>query len=215
MKVLLADSHEIVREGLRARLDDDSRYQVIGTVDDGIAAVGMAKKLSPDVVVMDIALPGLNGVEAARQIIAESKGAVKVLVLSMHATREFVIEAFRVGVSGYISKACTFKELLQALDEVAQGRTHLSPSIADLVIEHYVRREGSEGSSHRPPLTPRERQIVQLLADGHSAKRIAGALDISHKTVHAVRAQVMAKISAKSTVDLVKYAIRNGLTTLD
>jgi DNA-binding NarL/FixJ family response regulator len=153
-----------------------------------------------------------GGAEAVRQIVATSEGAVKVVVLSNLATRESIAEAFRAGASGYLVKYPPLREVLQALDSAAKGATYLSPAVANLVIDHYV-RAGHEPHPHSV-LTPRERQIVKMLAEGHSAKRIGSALDISHKTVHAVRGQVMAKIRAKTAADLIKYALRTGLAQL-
>jgi DNA-binding NarL/FixJ family response regulator len=161
---------------------------------------------------MDVAMPGLRGIEAVRRIVADSDGQVKVLMLSMYADRETICDAFRAGASGYIVKSSAFRELLQALEEVTAGKTYLSPTIADVVIEHFVRGGGQAAADDL--LTPRQKQIVQMVAEGYSAKRIASALDINHKTVHALRAQIMAKIRAKSMVDLVKYALRHRLTEL-
>lgn len=215
MKILLADQHEIVREGLRACLEATLRYQVVGAAEDGNGAIELAKKLGPDVVLIDQAVRGVNGIEAARQIAEKSGGAIKIVIMSIQPTRECIVETFRAGASGYISKSCAVRELFQALDEVAEGRTYLSPSLTGLVMEQFARVDGPEKLPRRAHLTPRERQIVKMLADGQSAKRIASSLDISHKTVHAIRAQVMGKIDAKSLVDLVKYALRNGLTRLE
>lgn len=215
MKILLADQHEILREGLRACLEANLRYQVVGVAEDGASAIELAKELGPDVVLMDQAMPGINGIEAAREIAATTGGGVKILMMSIQATRECIVEAFRAGASGYVVKSCAVRELFHALDEVAGGRTYLSPALAGLVMEQFTRIDGPERLPRRVHLTPRERQIVQMLADGQSAKRIASSLDISHKTVHAIRAQAMGKIEAKSLVDLVKYALRNGLTRLD
>lgn len=214
MRILLADDHEIVREGLRACLQANGRYEVVGEAEDGNTVVRLAAELKPDVVVMDVAMPGLNGIAAAREILAANPGAIKVLVLSMHSSREVIADAFRAGAAGYLVKSSAFRELLQALDDVSHGKTYISPSVADLVIEHFVRNGDASKPAADAPLTPREMRIVQMLAEGYSAKQIGGALDISHKTVHALRAQVMNKIKARSIVDLVKYALRHELTQL-
>ena len=212
MRILLADDHEIVREGLRSLLAG-SDHQIVGDAQDGESAIQTARTLGPDVVVMDVAMPGLRGIEAVRRIVADSDGQVKVLILSMYADRETICDAFRAGASGYIVKSSAFRELLQALEDVAVGKTYLSPTIADVVIEHFV-RGGGQAAAADDLLTPRQKQIVQMVAEGYSAKRIATALDINHKTVHALRAQIMARIKAKSIVDLVKYALRHRLTEL-
>lgn len=214
MRIILADDHEIVREGLCACLETKPSYEVVGQAEDGNSVVALAETLQPDVVVMDVAMPGMSGIEAARRIIAQSGGTIKVVVLSMHADREFILEAFRVGASGYLLKCSAFRELIEALQLVTRGKTYLSPAIADLVVDQLVRKNGETDDALEGHLTSREMQIVQMLADGCTAKQIGKALDLSHKTIHAVRAQVMTKIHAKTVVDLLKYALRHELTHL-
>jgi DNA-binding NarL/FixJ family response regulator len=214
MRILLADDHEIVREGLCACLETKPSCEVVGQAEDGNSVVQLAETLRPDVVVMDVSMPGISGIEAARRIVAQSNGEVKVVVLSMHASREFILEAFRVGASAYLLKCSAFRELLEALQHVAKGKTYLSPAIAHLVIDQLVRGGTEKEPASDEQLTSREMQIIQLLADGYSAKQIGRQLDLSHKTIHAVRAQVMAKIHARTMVDLIKYALRHQLTCL-
>lgn len=215
MNILLVDDHQIVREGLRLCLQGHEQYTVVGEAADGLEAVRLAKELKPDVIVMDVAMPGLNGIEAAREILDKSHPRAKVICLSMHADREFIAEAFRAGVVGYMIKSSAFKELLHALEEIAVGRKYISPAVTDVVVDNYVRQTPDQGPSPFSVLTSRERQVLQLLAEGRSAKEIGMALDINHKTVHAFRGQIMAKIGVESLPELTKYAIRHGLTTVE
>ena len=166
---------------------------------------------------MIFAMPGLNGIEAAREIHASGCMA-KIICLSMHSDREFIAEAFRAGVVGYLIKSSAFKELLYALQEVVAGRKYISPAITDIIVDNYVLQTPGQGATSATPfsvLTPRERQILQMLAEGRSAKEIALALEINHKTVHAFRSQIMEKIGLDSLPELTKYAIRHGLTTVE
>ena len=214
MRVLLVDDHSIVRDGLRVCMSDSDRYEVVGEAEDGIQAVELAKELHADMVIMDVAMPRMNGIEATRQVVGLSNPP-KVIVLSMHSDREFVVEALRAGASGYLMKASAFDELLRAMDAVGDGKTSLSPSITDVVIDNYVRKRADDPPNAFSVLTARERQILQLLAEGSNAKEIGVKLGISDKTVHAFRNRVMEKLDLHSVAELTKYAIRHGLTTLD
>lgn len=214
MRVLLVDDHSIVRDGLRVCMSTSDRYEVVGEAEDGQAAVRLAEALGPDLVIMDVAMPGMNGIEATRQIVSQGD-APKVIVLSMHSDREFVVEALRAGAAGYLMKASAFDELLRAMDAVIEGKAYLSPSITDVVIDNYVRKRPDEPPTAFSVLTARERQILQLLAEGSNAKEIGAKLGISDKTVHAFRNRVMEKLDLHSVAELTKYAIRHGLTTLD
>jgi DNA-binding NarL/FixJ family response regulator len=215
MKILLADDHQMVRDGLRVCLEGDDRREVVGEAADGLTAVRLASELRPDVVIMDVAMPELNGIEATRRIMAESEHPVSVICLSMHSDREFIAEAFRAGATGYMIKSSAFRELALALQEISEGRTYLSPAVTDIVVDNFVRQPCEEHPSAYSVLTPRERQILQMLAEGRTAKEIARALDISHKTVHAFRSQIMTKTGINSLPELTKYAIRHGLTTVE
>jgi len=188
-------------------------YEVVAEADDGDSIVELAAALKPDVILMDIEMPNTDGIEATRQITAKTGGAVKVIVLSFHTEEEFVAEAFRAGASGYLCKESGFAELVMALQEVGKGRKYLCPTVTSPVIARYV-APGKDGPP-RADLTPRERQVLKMLSDGLSVKRIAAILDLSVKTVFAARSNVMAKIGATSTADLTKYALRHGLVTLD
>jgi DNA-binding NarL/FixJ family response regulator len=215
ISILLVDDHQIVRDGLRLCLQGDDRYAVVGEAADGIEAVQRAGELQPNAIVMDVAMPGLNGIEATRQILADAQPLAKIICLSMHGDREFIAEAFRAGAAGYMIKSSAFKELLDALQEIAAGRKYISPAVADIVVDNYVRQGGEAGPAPYAVLTPRERQILQMLAEGRTAKQIGTLLNISHKTVHAFRGQLMEKIGVDSLPELTKYAIRHGLTTVE
>jgi len=217
MNILLVDDHQIVRDGLRVCLQGNEQYTVVGEAADGLAAIRLAKELKPDLIVMDVAMPGLNGIEATREIHGSGCMA-KIICLSMHADREFIVEAFRAGVVGYMIKSSAFKELLYALKEVIAGRKYISPVITDIIVDNYVLQTPGQSATSASPfsvLTPRERQILQMLAEGRSAKEIALALEINHKTVHAFRSQIKKKIGVDSLPELTKYAIRHGLTTVE
>ena len=213
IKILLADDHRIMRDGLCALLKNEPDIEVVAEGDNGREAVEMSRKLKPNVVVMDMSMPGLNGVEATRQILALDDN-VKVLVLSMHADKRFVIGALSAGASGYVLKDCAFEELVRAIHTVAMNQTYLSPSIADIVVESYKRSQPSPNQLFSV-LTPREREVLQLLTEGASVKKIASLLRVSAKTIETHRQHIMEKLNTRSVAELTKYAIREGLTSLD
>lgn len=213
IKVLLADDHQIIRDGLCSLLTNEPDIEVVGEANDGRAAVEMTQRLKPDIVVMDITMPGLNGIEATRQVRAIS-GDIKVLALSMHADKRFVAGVLHAGASGYVLKNCAFKELVQAIHTVAVNQTYLSPTIADIVVESYVRHSPLPASS-LSVLTPREREVLQLIAEGLTLKNVAATLCVSPKTIETHREQIMRKLNASSVAELTKYAVREGLTSLE
>ena len=215
MKVILADDHSIVREGLRLAIESSGNHSVIGEADNGARAVSLALELQADLVVMDIAMPDMNGIEASRKLLGTPGNRSKVLFLSMHSDSEFVLEAFRTGASGYVTKASAMRELVAAIDAIAAGRTYISPSIADVVLTPIVRRPNEPEAPAKPQLTPRESEILKLLAEGLSAKECAARLGISNKTVHAFRGQLMDKLNLRSIPELTKYAIKHGFASLD
>jgi len=216
-RILLADDHQIVREGLHSLLAQHDDMEVVGEARDGRSAVEMAKELSPDVVIMDVGMPHLNGIEATRQILNREPGA-KVVALSMHADRRFMGEMLKAGAKGYLLKDGAFEELATAIRSVIADKVYLSPRIADVVVDDYVRRTpGTNGgdSSAFAKLTPREREVLQLMAEGRATKEIAMDLKVSIKTVETHRRQIMEKLNIHSVAELTKYAIREGLTSLE
>ena len=213
IRVLIADDHQIMRDGLCNLLEKEGDLEVVGNADNGRTAVHLAETMSPDIVVMDIGMPDLNGIEATRQIQAR-KPDVKVIALSMHADRRFVIGMLRAGATGYLLKDSAFEELTHAIRTVQSGHRYLSPVIADVVIHEYLSQVDEPSSSLSSELTPREREVLQLLAEGHSTKDIADALHVSRKTIETHRAQIMEKLDLHSIAELTKYAIREGLTAL-
>jgi DNA-binding NarL/FixJ family response regulator len=214
IKILIADDHKIVRDGLRSLLEKHDDMEVVAEAENGRTAVELARKLSTDVVVMDISMPDLNGIEATRQIIS-ARPEVKVIALSMHSDRRFVIGMFQAGVSGFLLKDCAFEELASAILAVTANQKYLSPLAAGVMIEDYLQRLPPEDDSASSVLTRREREVLQLLAEGWSTKKIASHLHVSVKTVETHRRRIMAKLKVHSIAELTKYAIREGLTSLE
>ncbi len=214
IRVLLVDDHAIIREGLRSLLEKQSEMEVIADTDDGRKALDLVRELLPNIVIMDISMPGLNGIEATRQIIAEFPD-VKVIALSIHSKRRFVADMLSAGATGYILKECLFDELVQAIKAVAAGRRYLSPKITDVVVNDYVKRLSASVESPFEALKTREREVLQLVAEGKSMKQIALELHVSTKTIEANRRQIMEKLDIHSVAELTKYAVREGLTTLE
>ncbi len=213
VRVVLADDHKIMREGLCSLLRNDPRVEIVGVAEDGRSAVQLVRELKPDVVVMDVAMPDLNGIDAARRIKAEQPD-VRILALSMHADKRYISSMLQAGASGYLLKDCAFKELVQAIHTVSHRQVYLSPSIAALVTEDYVRQLMSKGGSPASMLSPKEREVLQLMAEGHSTKQIAATLFLSVKTIETHRQQIMEKLDIHSVAELTKFAIREGLTSL-
>ena len=214
IRVLLSDDHRIVREGLRTLLEKEPDLEVVGEAEDGHSTVELARKLRPQVVVMDITMPGLNGIEATRRI-TEEVPAVKVLALSMHVDARFVERILKVGATGYLPKDCASKELTRAIRTVSANQTYLSPTIADIVRRDYLRQGSKADSSVFSILTAREREVLQLLAEGKTTKDIAFRLEVSVKTIETHRQHIMAKLNLHSLAQITKYAIREGLTSLE
>jgi len=214
IRILLADDHKIVRDGLRSLLQAEADLEVVGEAANGREAVRLAQELSPDVVVMDVGMPDLNGIEATRYIAGGPSGA-KVIALSMHSDRRFVEGMLAAGATGYLLKDSAFEELARAIRAVAAGRTYLCPSVAGVVVQALVRASHAAQPARSPVLTPREREVLQLLAEGKSTKQIAGTLGVSVKTVETHRSRIMDKLDVHSVPELTKYAIREGLTSLE
>lgn len=211
IRIILADDHTIVRSGLARLLQQQQGMEVVGQADNGVSAVALTKQLSPDVVIMDIGMPDLNGIEATRQIIKESP-RIKVIGLSMHSSKRYIREMFKAGASGYLLKNCPFEELTEAVSVVIAGKTYISPSISAAVIGDYITGTAEDKTSVFAVLTEREREVLQLLAEGKTTKQIADRLHISSKTVEAHRLKVMHKLDIDNIAQLTKYAIQEGLT---
>jgi len=212
IKILLADDHQILREGLRRMIEKEQNMEVVGEAEDGRSTVKMAKKLLPDIVVMDITMPDLNGMDATRKIISEVPG-VKVLALSMHQDVKYISGMLEAGAMGYILKGCKFEELVTAIRSVANKNVYLSPKIADMVVKGYLGKGPKKFA--QPIISDREREVLQLLAEGNSVKETAFKLGVSAKTIETHRRHIMEKLQINNSSELVKYALREGLITLD
>ena len=213
IRILVADNHGVVREAICSLLRNESGMDVVGEADDGRIAIQLARELRPDVVIMETSMPNLNGIEATRQIIHELP-KVKVIALSAHSDRRSVCEMLRAGASGYLPKRCAFEDLVCAIQDVVLNRTYLSSHISGLVVDEYLNRAGPHGKSAYAVLTEREREVLQLIAEGKSTKVIAKELYLSPKTIEWHRSQVMKKLCVESIAELVKYAISEGLTSV-
>ena len=213
IKILLADDHNIFREGLRSLLEGQG-MKIVAEAKDGRQALTLAKKMSPDVVVIDIAMPDLNGIEATRQILAASP-KIKVIALSMHSDRRYVAGMLKAGASGYLLKDCACEELIKAVHEVMEGRTFLSPQLAETILKDYINQapEGEAPAFSR--LSQRELEVLQFLTEGKSVAQIASILCISVKTVETHRLKIMNKTGMHNIAELTKYAVREGLTSLE
>lgn len=214
IRVLLADDHKIVREGLRSLLEKEPDFDVIAMADNGRMAVQLAGKLMPDVAVIDIAMPEMNGIEATRRILCDNS-EIKILTLSMHSARRFVTEALAAGAKGYLLKDCASEELVRAIRIVAANETYLSPKVAELIVKDYMKRLPESMLPADSLLSTREREVLQLIAEGRCTKEIAFTLGISVKTAETHRQQIMKKLNLHSVAELTRYAIREGLTPLD
>ena len=212
IRVLLADDHDMVRAGLRALLEKQSDIEVVAEAGDGQMTLEMVEKHSPTIVVLDVAMPGLNGIDVARKIAANWPN-VKVIALSMHAEAVYVREMLRAGAAGYLTKSGGGQELIQAIRHVSAGRGYLSPAITQYVVDQIVDASQADQSS-LASLSPGEREVLQFIAEGLNSKEIAHRLDVSARTVDARRQKVMEKLDLHSVADLTRYAIREGLTPL-
>lgn len=215
LRVVLADDHQVIREGLRNLIDEQDNMEVIAEASNGREAIDLCDEHNPDVVVMDVAMPDLNGIEATRQIVSDCPNT-KVLALSMHADKHYAAGMLGAGAVGYVLKDCAFDELAEAIRQVAGGGSYLSAEIEGVVLRDYVERlSGEGGESAFSVLTDREREVLQLVAEGHTTKQIAEDLHVSVKTVESHRQNIMDKLEIRSIAELTKYAIREGLTSLD
>ena len=213
-KILLADDHQIFRQGLRQLLSIERDFEVIAEAGDGRSAVNLAEKLGPNIVVMDIAMPGLNGIEATRQIV-DRVASARVIVLSAHPERKLISEVLKAGASGYLLKESAFEELSEAIRTAASKKIYLSPQAASEIVDDYVHLSKSPGLTVFDALSPREREVLQLIAEGQSTKEIARSLKVSVKTIETHRRQLMNKLELFSVAELTRYAIREGLASLE
>ncbi len=214
LKILLADDHKIVRDGLQSLITKQPGMEVVGEAENGRMTVQLARELRPDVIIMDISMPDLNGIEAARQILAETPD-VKIIALSMHSDRRFVTGILGAGASGYLLKDCAFQELAEAIRTVVADRYYLSPGITGVVVKDYVSQVRTTDALSSDVLTAREREVLQLIAEGKSTKEIASELHVSVKTVETHRQNTMQKLNIHNVAGLTRYAIREGLTSLE
>jgi DNA-binding NarL/FixJ family response regulator len=214
IKILLADDHKITRDGLKALLENQKNMTVVGEAENGRLAVRLAGELKPDVVVMDINMPELNGIEATRQIVAELPGT-KIIALSMYSDKRYVVGMLKAGVSGYLLKNCAFDELVAAISAVMNNQNYMSQKIAGTVMKEYANILETSDSSPASQLSAREREVLQLIAEGMKTKDIAERIHVSVKTVETHRQQIMRKLNVTSVAELTKIALREGLTSLD
>jgi len=212
IKVLLVDDHEIMREGLVALLRRHPEYETVGQASDGRAAVEMVRELVPEFVLMDIEMPNLNGIEATRQMMEIHPG-VKVMALSTHSRRSIVVKMLQAGAAGYMLKESAFTELMEGLRAMTEGRTYLCSKIAKIVFTDYVKMLTNPRWAGGDGLTAREREVLQLVAEGHTTKEIANILHLSAKTIDSHREHIMEKLSIHNIAGLTKYAVREGLTS--
>lgn len=215
IRVVLADDHQVLRQGLKGLIEQNHQIEVVGEADNGAEAVSLAARLLPDVVIMDVSMPELNGLEATRRIKKECRGT-KVIALSMRADRQYVMGMLKAGASSYLLKNCSSAELDNAIRQVHKGGTFLAPEVAQIVMDdlhHEPGDEESDGSS-LSLLTSREREILQLIAEAKKSKEIAEMLHISLKTVYTHRRNIMEKLGARNLADLTRFAIKEGLTSL-
>ncbi|ANO51771.1 response regulator [Woeseia oceani] len=214
VRILIADDHQVVRDGLKALLDIPPRFQVIGTACDGREAFALARKLNPDVVIIDIAMPELNGMDATKRMLAEMPG-LRIIALSMHSDKRYISGMLQAGALGYVRKESAFEEISAAVEAVSQGNVYLGEGVAGVVVNDYRQMISRGNTDDIDPLSAREREVLQLLAEGKKTSDIAARLHVSSKTVETHRRQIMLKLEIDTVVALTKYAIRQGLISLD
>lgn len=215
IRILLADDHQVVREGFRALLQAEADFEIVAETGDGLDAVRLVEQHKPQVLVVDLMMPGLNGLEVARQITQRSP-RTRIVVLSMHANEAYVLEALKNGASAYVLKDASAAELVRAVREASAGRRYLSPPLSEPAIDSYIQRaRTSDTLDLYDTLTNREREVLQLAAEGHTNAEIAGRLFISPRTVETHRANVMHKIGLRSQTELVRYALQRGILPME
>ena len=212
--ILLADDHHVVRKGMRAVLEAEPDFNLVGEASDGLETVQLVEHLRPDVLVLDLMMPGLNGIEVARQV-GKRSPQTRVLILLMHANEDYVLEALRNGATGYVLKDTGMAELVKAVREVAAGRRYLSPVLAKRAIDAYVRQTQESTLDRYETLTDREREVLHLAAEGLTNAKVADRLSISPRTAESHRNNMMRKLGLRTQTDLVLYALRRGIITME
>lgn len=214
IKIILADDHNVLREGLKSLLNQQQDFEVIGEADNGRDAVRLTKKLEPDIVVLDIGMPNMNGIQATQHIVAEVPDT-KVLALSMHSDHQFVVKMLQAGASGYMLKDCAYEELISAVRDITAGKFYLSKDVTGVVINNYINMIQAVDAVSHPTLTSRERETLQLIAEGKSTAETANLLNVSPKTIETHRKNIMDKLDIHNIADLTKYAVREGITSIE
>ena len=213
IRVLIVDDHKIFREGLISMIEKKPEIEIVGEADSGATAIKLFQELLPDIIIMDIVMPEMNGIETTRHIIQKTSKA-KIIGLSMHEDVRFASEMLKAGASGFLLKDCAFRELVDAINTVMEGGIYLSPQMKDALIKLHISLLSNGNNSSPSVLSPRELEILKLIADGRSAKEIAAHLNLSVKTIEAHRQNIMEKLNLRSVAELIKYSIREGLTSL-
>ena len=213
LRVLIADDHEVARKGIRSVLEDRPGWQVCGEAKDGREAVELANELKPDVLLLDIGMPNLNGLDAARQILSADPEA-RILILTIHDSEQVVREVLSAGARGFLLKSDAGRDLIAAVEALQNRRTFFTPKVAQMMLDGYLRPYDDRESSHQQVLTPREREVIQLVAEGKTTKEIANALSLSVKTAETHRTNLMRKLDLHSVADLTLYAVRNGIVQI-
>ncbi len=214
VSILLADDHPVVRQGLRALLEGEPDFRIVDEAGDGLEASQLAERLQPDMLVLDLMMPGLNGLEVTRQV-SQRSPRTRVVILSMHANEAYVLEALRNGATGYVLKDSSAADLVQAVREVTAGRRYLSPPLSERAIEAYTQKAKAAVLDLYETLTAREREVLHLAAEGHTSREIADRLHISPRTVEVHRANMMHKLGLRTQTDLIRYALRRGILPME
>jgi len=214
IRILIADDHKIMRQGLRSLLEKEPDMEVVAEAKNGREVMDLVKKLVPDVLVTEVVIPDLNGIEVTRQVLSEHPD-LKIIALSMHSDHRFVVNMVKAGAHGYLLKDCAFEELTQAIRLVLADKNYLSPPVADVLVKNFVRLLPDPTQNAFTILTGREREVLQMITEGRNTSQIAEILHISRKTVESHRQQIMYKLRTRSIAQLTKYAIREGLTSLE
>ncbi len=214
ISIILADDHPVVRRGMQALLESEQDFSIVGVASDGLEAVELTERLKPDVLVLDLMMPGLSGLEALR-ILRERSPRTRIVILSMYSSTAFVAQALQNGAVGYVLKECTEENLVRAVREAAVGRRFLSPPVTEIAIDDYIEQSKTGPFDPHETLTPRQREVLQLAAEGKTNAEIAARLNISQRTVENHRATLMQRLGLQNQTELIRHAMRHGLIPLD